>query len=158
MRRIVITFCFLAVLSGRADSCSCAVLPTDLAGLRELYDWADVVALARADESVSRAWNESGMLMTDSYDRVHIVESFKGLSKGVDFYIEKNTGSTCDPYFTVRNTYLIFAKGPTPEGRYTTGLCVARLQSSTDDSPEIMTEELKSKMTERLVALRQLSE
>ena len=158
MRRFVITFCVLAVLSGRADSCSCATLPTDLEGLKELYDWADLVALVRADESVIREWNEAGTTRQDWFVRVVVVESFKGTEDGVDVYIEKTpTGSTCDPHFYIRNTYLVFASGPTANGRYTTGLCVARLFSNYDGSPQIMSEALKSQMVSRVTLLRQIS-
>jgi hypothetical protein len=112
-----------STLAVTAFACTCAGLPKteDVAAL--WIERSDLVALVYVEEYSNRGWVENRLEKSDFYVRASIVRSFKGLPENSEIYIDLNSGSTCNAHFQLRYTYLVFAKGPEPSGRFETSMC-----------------------------------
>lgn len=129
MTRTASTILVLAFLAaaGTAYACTCGTLPNTKDEAASWIERSDLVALVLVTEHNSRTWIENDLTKSDSYVRASIVRRFKGLPENTEIYFDPSFGSSCAAHLQLRHTYLVFAQGPSPMGRFETSMCATGL-------------------------------
>ena len=124
----------LVTLVHPAFACSCGGLPKSKDDAEVWIAGSDLVALVYVQEHLTRKWVEGDLVKFDSYVHTSVVRSFKGLPENSDIYFDLNSDSTCRAHFQLRYTYVVFAKGPGPNGRFETSMCsMGQFRANIDD-------------------------
>jgi hypothetical protein len=131
-----------------AFACSCGGLPKTKDDAELWIERRDLVALVLVEEYSNRGWVENKLKKHDSYVRGSIVKSFKGLPENFEVYIDLNSESTCAAHFQLQNTYLVFASGPDPNGRFETSMCSMGQYWADSDEPGF---EEHNKLLQRII-------
>jgi len=112
-----------AALVSPAYACTCVGLPQTTIEAEAWIERSDLVALAYVAEFGNRGLVENDVKKFDAFARTIMRRSFKGLPASSEVYFDVGSASTCEAHFQLKHTYLVFATGPKPNGRFNTSMC-----------------------------------
>ena len=122
-------------IASSAYACTCLGLPKTAIDARIYIERSDLVALVYVAEHSHRAWVENDIRKHDAFARTIVRRSFKGLPANSEVYFDLGSASTCAPRFQLQHTYLVFATGPGPDGRFSTTMCsMGQIRADIDEA------------------------